>query len=68
MKNHDSIYAEVEDVQIGVEAKVMEKTKKGGVKDLDIDDEDHHAYKFAKMFTENYDVIADIYPIFKRLK
>jgi hypothetical protein len=33
-----------------------------------VQDPTHRAYKFAQKFTELYEEIAEVYPIFKRLK
>ncbi len=59
---------QIGDIKIGVEARQMEKDSKGCLVDKKVQDPTAYAYKFAQKFTEIYDEIAKIYPIFSRLK
>lgn len=46
----------------------MERDASGRLKDKVVQDPNHSSFKFAKKFTEIYDEIAKVYPIFTRLK
>lgn len=61
-------FFEIEDIKIGVEARQLEKDAAGILRDKIVQDPNHRAYKFSQKFTELYDEIAEVYPIFKRLK
>ena len=63
-----SKYFNVVDVKIGVEAREMEISPDGTLKDKVIQNCNHHAYAFATKFTELFDYIAEEYPVFIRLK
>jgi hypothetical protein len=66
--NRNERFFEIENIEIGVEARQLEKDKNGVLKDKVVQDVNHRAYKFAQKFTEIYDEIAEVYPVFKRLK
>ncbi len=53
---------------MGVDARQMEQDEKGVLHDKVNQDLNHRSYKFAAKFTEIYDEIAKIYPIYARLK
>jgi hypothetical protein len=46
----------------------MEKNTKGELVDRKVQDQNAASYKFAAKFTQLYEEIAQVYPIFTRLK
>jgi hypothetical protein len=61
-------FFQIEDIKMGVEARQLEKDKDGILRDKVVQDPNSRSYKFAAKFTEIYDEIAKIYPVFDRLK
>ena len=61
-------YVEIGDIQMKVEARQMEKNAKGELVDRKVQDQNAASYKFAAKFTQLYEQIAQVYPIFTRLK
>ncbi len=61
-------FFEIEDIKMGVDARQMEKNEEGVLHDKVDQDKNHSSYKFAAKFTEIYEDIAKVYPIFARLK
>ena len=55
-------------IKLGVEAREMEISKTGILIDKKIQNSYSPCYKFAEIFSNLYDEIADHYPIFNRLK
>ena len=67
IKRKSGIYY-IDGIKLGVDAREMEISNNGTLKDKKVQNENATCYKFSKTFSDLYDEIGKYYPIFDRLK